>query len=34
VDYSGMTDLVDVIERKIEDAIGGDASSPDRDGSR
>jgi hypothetical protein len=34
VDYSGMTDLVEVIDRKIEDdAIGGDASSRDRDGS-
>jgi hypothetical protein len=33
VDYSGMTDLVDVIERKIkDDSIGGN-SSQDRDGS-
>jgi hypothetical protein len=34
VDYSGMTDLVEVLDRKIEDdAIGGDVSSRDRDGS-
>ncbi len=33
VDYSGMTDLVDVIERKIDDDAIGDGSSRDRDGS-
>jgi hypothetical protein len=34
VDYSGMTDLVDVIDKKLEDdAIGGDSASRDRDGS-
>jgi hypothetical protein len=34
VDYSGMTDLVEMIDRKIDDdAIGGASSSQDRDGS-
>jgi hypothetical protein len=31
VDYSGMTDLVEVIDRKIDDDGIGDASSQDRD---
>jgi hypothetical protein len=31
VDYSGMTDLVEVIDRKISDDGIGDASSQDRD---
>jgi hypothetical protein len=33
VDYSGMTDLVDVIDRKIDDNAIGDASPQDQDGS-
>ena len=33
VDYSGMTDLVEVIDRKIEDDAIGDTASRDRDGS-
>jgi hypothetical protein len=33
VDYSGMTDLVDVIDSKIEDDAIGASSSQDRDGS-
>jgi len=33
VDYSGMTDLVDVIDRKIDDdTLGGVISSRDRAG--
>jgi hypothetical protein len=33
VDYSGMTDLVDVIDRKLEDDSIGGSSSQDQDGS-
>jgi hypothetical protein len=33
VDYSGMTDLVEVIDRKIEDDAIGETSSQDQDGS-
>jgi hypothetical protein len=33
VDYSGMTDLVDVIDRKINDGGIGDPPSRDQDGS-
>jgi len=33
VDYSGMTDLVDVIDRKIDDNAIGDTSPQDQDGS-
>jgi hypothetical protein len=33
VDYSGMTDLVDVTDRKIGDNAIGDASPQDQDGS-
>lgn len=32
VDYSGMTDLVDVIDRKLDD-VSGNASPQDGDGS-
>jgi len=33
VDYSGMTDLVDLIDRKIDDDSLGGSSSQDRNGS-